>query len=194
MHRIWIIAGALVIWAIVYQGFFRYEYTTDSKGYAIKRYDRLNGTSCGIPECLPATPTPIPTATEFEPLRAYEQRAAQFTHEAHEAVALVRKTQIAQELEHSRGAEKFKWTVEWSDQVAGSLFALHDPAERHALPLDKRYIDSLARPAYHEVKLVCFCNAQGAGYRWEVHLDKQQIIYVNDNPRLEKKYALENAS
>ncbi|MGA7202298.1 MAG: hypothetical protein WBX26_10745 [Candidatus Cybelea sp.] len=39
-------------------------------------------------------------------------------------------------------------------------------------------------------QLVCFCNHAGSGWRWEVHVDSDQVFYVNDNADLIKKYGL----
>ena len=188
MYRIWYLLGALVLWLIIYQGFFRYDYTMVN-GYAMKRYDRLTGKTCGIPECLPATPTPVPKPTIFDPETSYHEMQAYFMRQARRAVYLVKRTEFGGELGHSPGAKKYNWTVEWSDQVAGGIFVLHDPKERHAIPITPQYIESLKNPAY-AVKLVCFCDANGAGFRWEVNLNDKKILYVNDNPVLEKKYGL----
>jgi len=188
MFRVWYIAGALVLWLIVYQSFFRYEYTMID-GNAVKRYDRLTGKTCGIPECLPPTPTPVPKPTIFDPETSYREWQARFDHEARLAVLMVRKTEFGQELAHSPGAKKFAWTTEWSDSVDGSLFVLHDPKSDHAIPMTPEYSDSLHDPKYH-VELVCFCDRSGSGYRWEVNLNKRTITYVNDDPQLEKKYGL----
>lgn len=39
-------------------------------------------------------------------------------------------------------------------------------------------------------QLVCFCNHAGSGWRWEVHIDSDQVFYVNDNADLIKTYGL----
>gem|GEM_PF-2657409 len=191
MYRIWYFVGAVVLWMVVYQSFFRYEYTMQN-GYAIKRFDRLTGKTCGIPQCLPPTPTPVPKPTVFEPDRAYRQVQARFAHEGRLAVDMVKKTEFGQELMHSPGARKFNWTVSLADQVAGGVFALHDPKQRHHLPTDQAYIASLSDPKYR-IKLVCFCDREGAGFRWEVNLNTKKMEYVNDDPKLEKKYGLVGA-
>ena len=188
MFRVWYILGALVIWLIVYQSFFRYEYTMVD-GNAVKRYDRLTGKTCGIPECLPPTPTPVPKPTVFDPVVSYHEWQRRFDHEARLAVNMVKKTQFGNELMHSRGAKQFSWTVEWSDEVDGSIFVLHDPKSDHPIPIDLAYIESLRNPKYR-VKLVCFCDRDGSGYRWQVNLNTNAIVYVNDDPQLEKKYGL----
>ena len=188
MYRLWYILGFLALWAIVYQGFFRYDYTMVN-GNAVSRYDRLTGKTCGIPECLPPTPTPVPKPTIFDPRVSYHEQQVHFKHEARLAVNLVKKTEFGTELAHSRGAKKYTWTVEWADQVAGSIFALHNPSEEHPIPIDPAYIESLKNPAYR-VKLVCFCDPQSSGYRWVVDLNKKTIAYVNDDPVLAKKYGL----
>lgn len=198
MFRLWYIAGAFVLWVILYQVYFRYDYTMRN-GYAVTRYDRLTGTTCGIPQCLPATPTPIPTATPtpvptfFRPVLVYREQQKRFDREARQAVGIVKRMQFPQELMHSPDANKFAWTVELSDRVAGSLFALHDPSLQHALPISQKYMDSLRNSAYR-VKLVCFCNDSGSGFRWEVNLNTKMVLYVNDDPRLEKKYGLTDSS
>jgi hypothetical protein len=194
MFRLWYIAGALALWVIVYQVYFRYDYTMQN-GYAVARYDRLTGKTCGIPQCLPPTPTPVPTATPtpvptlFRPALVYRQVQRRFADEAREAVDMVKRTQFGEELMRSPGAKRFVWTSELADRVAGSLFALHDPSLRHALPITQKYMDSLNGPAYR-VDLVCFCSRSGAGYRWEVDLNARKVRYVNDDPKLEKKYGL----
>lgn len=194
MYRIWVILGALVIWALIYQGFFRYEYTMVN-GYAVQRYDRLTGKTCGIPECLSPTPTPVPKPTIFDPDVSYREAQQYFLREERLAVNLVKKTEFGQELMHSPGAKKFAWTAEWSDAVAGGVFVLHDPNQPKAIAVTPQYIESLKNPAYR-VELVCFCNSVGEGFRWEVNLNlkKNEIVYVNDNPVLEKKYGLVDAS
>src|SRR5579872_5601900 len=191
MYRLWYILGALVVWLIVFQSFFRYEYTMKN-GYAVARYDRLTQKTCGIPDCLPPTPsppTPTPAPTIFKAEIAYRELAKHFDQDAKHAVDMVKRTQFGQELMRSPGAPKFAWTCEWSDSVAGSLFTLHDPALPHALPITQKYMDSLRDPKYN-VELVCFCNGAGSGYRWEVNLNTNKIFYVNDDPSLVKKYGL----
>lgn len=191
MYRIWYFLGAIVLWLIIYQGFFRYDYTVVN-GYAVAKYDRLTGKTCGIPECLPATPTPVPKPTIFDPVASYYGEQRHFLGEAKQAVNMVKHTEFGEELGHSPGAKKYAWTVEWADQVDGSLFVLHDPKEKHPLPITPAYINSLKNPKYR-VKLVCFCDSSGAGFRWEVNLNTKgpsAIVYVNDNPVLEKKYGL----
>ncbi len=188
MYRVWYIAGALVLWLILYQSFFRYEYTMVD-GNAVKRYDRLSGTTCGIPDCLPPTPTPVPKPTVFDPDLSYNEWQQRFNHEERLAVLMVKKTEFGEELAHSPDAKKFVWTCDWSDSVASSVFVLHDPSSDHPLPIDPSYIESLRDPKYH-VDLVCFCDPHGSGYRWEVNLNKKTITYVNDDPTLEKKYGL----
>lgn len=188
MFRVWYILGALVIWLIVYQSFFRYEYTMVD-GNAVKRYDRLTGKTCGIPDCLPPTPTPVPKPTVFDPVVSYREWERRFNHEARLAVLMVKKTEFGEELMHSPGAKKFVWTAEWADQVDGSIFVLHDPSSDHPIPIDRAYIDSLSNPRFH-VELICFCDRLGSGYRWEVNLNTKKIVYVNDDPQLEKKYGL----
>jgi hypothetical protein len=188
MYRVWYIAGALIIWLIVYQSFFRYEYTMVD-GNAVKRYDRLSGTTCGIPDCLPPTPTPVPKPTIFDATTSYHEWQLHFDHEARLAVQLVKKTEFGEELTHSPDAKKFVWTTEWADQVDGSLFVLHDPKSDHPLAMDPAYSESLHDPKY-QVELVCFCNSGGSGYRWEVNVITKAIVYVNDDPKLEKKYGL----
>jgi hypothetical protein len=188
MYRVWYIAGALIIWTILYQSFFRYEYTMVN-GNAVKRYDRLSGTTCGIPDCLPPTPTPVPKPTVFDPVVSYHEWQRRFDHEARLAVQLVKKTEFGEELMHSPDAKKFVWTAEWADQVDGSIFVLHDPSSDHPLPNDRAYIDSLNNPIFH-VELICFCNGTSSGYRWEVNLITKKVVYVNDDPQLEKKYGL----
>jgi len=188
MARVWYIAAAVILWALIYQGFFRYDYTMKD-GYAIARHDRLTGKTCGIPDCLPPTPTPVPKPTVFDPQVSYREWSAIFERRERGAIVMVRHTQFAQELMHSPGAKKFGWTVQWADEVDEHLFDLHDPAKKHALPITQDYIDSLRNPNY-TVMLVCFCDTSGAGFRWEVHTTTRQIVYVNDNPTLEKKYGL----
>src|SRR5579872_2199292 len=151
MYRLWYLVGFAVLWVILYQGFFRYEYTM-REGYAVKRYDRLTGKSCGIPDCLSPTPTPVPKPTVFDPERAYREARARFAHEGRLAVNMVKKTEFGEELMHSPGAKKFNWTVEFADQVDGGIFLLHDPKQRHAIPNDQAYIASLDNPKYR-VKL-----------------------------------------
>jgi hypothetical protein len=191
MYRIWYLFGAVVLWLVLYQGFFRYAYTMKD-GYAVKRYDRLTGTTCGIPECLPATPTPVPKPTVFDPVVSYGEVKARMQHEARQAVDMVKKTEFGQELMHSPDAKKFVWTVELADSTAGGVFVLHDPKDKNAIPVTPSYIESLKNPAY-KVKLVCFCDKTGSGFRWEVNLNKKTLAYVNDNPVLEKKYGLTDA-
>jgi hypothetical protein len=188
MYRVWYLGGALVLLVLLYQGFFRYDYTMVN-GNAVKRFDRLSGKTCGIPECLPPTPTPVPKPTIFDPIVSYHENQVRFDREARVAVNMVKKTEFGQELMHSPDAKYYTWDVEWSDEVAGSLFALHDPNIDHPLTIDLAYIESLKNPDYR-VKLVCFCDENGAGYRWEVNLNKNTIAYVNDSPKLEKKYGL----
>jgi hypothetical protein len=195
MYRLWYILGALAVWLIVYQVYFRYDYTVKN-GYAIARYDRLTGKTCGIPECLPPTPsppTPTPAPTVFKPDVVYRELAKHFDEDEKRAVDMVKHTQFGQELMRSPGAAEFAWTCQWSDRVAGTLFALHDPKLKHALPITQKYMDSLRDPKY-DVDLVCFCNSVGAGYRWEVNLNSNKIFYVNDDPALEKKYGLQGSS
>ena len=188
MYRVWYIAGALVLWLILYQSFFRYDYTMVD-GNAVKRFDRLTGKTCGIPECLPPTPTPVPKPTVFDPVVSYHEWQRRFDHEARLAVLMVKRTEFGEELAHSPDAKKFAWTTEWADQVDGSIFVLHDPKGDHPIPMDPAYSESLHDPRFH-VELVCFCNSAGSGYRWEVNLIKKTIVYVNDDPTLEKKYGL----
>lgn len=188
MYRVWYIAGALALWLILYQSFFRYEYTMVD-GNAVKRYDRLSGKTCGIPDCLPPTPTPVPKPTVFDPVVSYHEWQMRFDHEARLAVLMVKRTEFGEELTHSPDAKKFVWTTEWADQVDGSVFVLHDPKSDHPIAMDPAYSESLHDPRFH-VELVCFCNSTGSGYRWEVNLIKKTIVYVNDDPTLEKKYGL----
>ena len=191
MYRVWYLAGFVVILALVYQGFLRYDYTVVN-GNAVKRYDRLTGKTCGIPECLPPTPTPVPKPTIFDPVVSYHEQQVLFGHYERLAVNMVKKTEFGEELMHSPRAKQFVWTCEWADQTAGSLFVLHDPSSDHPLAVTPAYIESLKNPAY-KVELVCFCDGSGAGFRWEVNLNKNSITYVNDNPKLEKKYGLVDA-
>ena len=191
MYRIWYLLGAAVLWLIIYQGFFRYDYTKQN-GYAVKRFDRLTGKTCGIPECLPPTPTPVPEPTIFDARISYEEAQARMQHEARLAVNMVKKTEFGQELMHSPDAKKFAWTVELADSTAGGIFELHNPDERNAIPVTSQYIESLKNPSYR-VKLVCFCDKSSSGFRWEVNLNKKTLEYVNDNPALEKKYGLVEA-
>ncbi|MGH7660374.1 MAG: hypothetical protein ACRENA_05595 [Vulcanimicrobiaceae bacterium] len=191
MYRIWYLVGAVVLWVVLYQGFFRYEYTTQN-GYAVKRFDRLTGKTCGIPDCLSPTPTPVPIPTVFDPNRAYREAQVAFRHEARVAVSMVKKTEFGEELMHSPGAKKFSWTCQLADSTAGGIFELHDPKLKHHIPIDQQYIASLSDPKY-KVDVVCFCDQTGAGYRWEVNLSTKKLEYVNDNPILEKKYGLVDA-
>lgn len=188
MFRLWYIGGFVVLLAILYQGFFRYDYTMVN-GYAVSRYDRLTGNTCGIPQCLPPTPTPVPKPTVFDPVVSYHEEQLLFAHYARLAVKMVEKTEFGEELMHSPGAKRYSWTCEWANQVAGSVFTLHDPRSEHPLPVTPQYIDSLKDPSYR-VELVCFCDQTGSGYRWQVDLNTKTITYVNDDPKLEKQYGL----
>src|SRR5208283_693081 len=96
MYRIWYIGSALVILLIVYQGFLRYDYTMVN-GNAVKVHDRLTGKTCGIPECLPPTPTPVPKPTIFDPVVSYHENQVRFDHEARLAVNMVKKTEFGEE-------------------------------------------------------------------------------------------------
>lgn len=191
MYRIWYLVGAVVLLVILYQGFFRYDYTMQN-GYAVKRFDRLTGKTCGIPECLSPTPTPVPIPTVFEPERAYREAQAHFAHDRRVAVNMVKKTEFGQELMHSPDAKKFSWTCELADSVDGGVFVLHDPKLKHSIPIDKQYIASLSDPKYN-IEVVCFCDQTGAGYRWQVDLNTKKMQYINDDPTLEKKYGLVDA-
>jgi len=191
MYRIWYVLGAAVLWLFIYQGFFRYEYTMVN-GYAVKRYDRLTGTTCGIPQCLAPTPTPVPKPTIFDPDVSYQEEVAIFQKQARQAVNLVKKTEFGEELGHSKGANKFAWTVDWADGVAAGVFILHNPKQPKALPVTPAYIDSLKNPAYR-IKIVCFCDKSGSGFRWEVNLNTAKIVYINDDPALERKYGFVDA-
>ena len=188
MYRIWYIGGALIALLIVYQGFLRYDYTVVN-GNAVQRYDRLTGKTCGIPECLPPTPTPVPKPTIFDPVISYRYEQAIFDHQARLAVNMVKKTEFGQELMRSPDAKKYTWSCEWSDSVAGSLFALHDPSGDQPLTVTPEYIESLHNPSYR-IKLVCFCDEAGAGYRWEVNENTNKITSVDDDPALARKYGL----
>ena len=142
MYRVWYLAGFVVVLAIVYQGFLRYDYTMVN-GNAVKRYDRLTGKTCGIPECLPPTPTPVPKPTIFDPVISYHEQQALFGHYERLAVKMVEKTEFGEELMHSPGAKNYAWTCEWADQTAGNLFVLHDPQGDHPLEVTPAYIESL---------------------------------------------------
>ncbi len=44
--------------------------------------------------------------------------------------------------------------------------------------------------ALFQTKLVCYCDAKGFGWSWEVHTDTGKVFFVNDNADLMKKYGI----
>jgi len=157
--------GGLVLVALAFQFFFRYEYVHLAGGH-VMRIDRVTSTSCNMP-CSPA-----PAATSPDSDAAVADYGRQSDDEDQEAISIAQATPTASNVV-ANGGPNYKWS------------------SQQAIPFTAKSIPdiSVGTPAFH-TRLVCYCDPKGGGWRWEVHTDTRAAYFANDNADLLKKYDL----
>jgi hypothetical protein len=158
--RLWFPVSALVVVVALFQLFFRYEYI--SGGRLITRIDRLTSSSC----TMPCTPEPISTPRPA-PSRVPEAEQDQ------DALLLVKANAVAEGIVSSTNPSEYKWAVE------GRKTADHGNIDWSAAE---------GSPEHLPLRLVCYCNKKGSGWRWEVNVDTRRVSFVEDNADLLKAW------
>lgn len=160
--------GGIVLLAVIFQLFFRQQYIVTSR-YTI-RVDRITGASCFMP-CLPTAtpvpPTPTPSDEEFE----------------QNAILLVEGDSTANAITTEKNGSRYRWTA----TVACHASVSCGPP---SLPLWYSRVGLKPTPEQRQVWLVCWCDSGNYGWRWEVHLDKREVYYVDNNSALMSKYGI----
>ncbi len=176
----WAAGGLGIALAVLaaFQLFLRYEYV--SGGDRVTRIDRLTGASCQLP-CTPAPPTPKPTP--FDRAAALRQFDGAFAEQTQAAISAAQA--YGQSIAETEGGADWKWGM---DSINDPSLATRARDARNAVATDRAVpADALQQTA---VRLVCFCDDRGSGYRWEVNTLSDRVSFVNDNADLTKRYHL----
>jgi hypothetical protein len=182
-NRVWYVLGALLVAAVLFQVFFRYDYIhVDSA--RIVRVDRLTQASCDMP-CLPP-----PTAPPYDAVDSYYRLDDAFSKRNEDAVSIAKATERGQALLVNYGAgEKYTWTTRFDPEV--SEFDLLKKPVENGFDLSKGEYEILMTAASDKSPvLICYCNSKGWGWRWEVHVDTRRAYSVEDDADLSKKYGI----
>jgi hypothetical protein len=158
--------AALVLAGIAFQVFLRYTYVKQN-AYVTWRVDRVTGASC----VLPCEGTPSPTAqpsVDSAVLKAQYEEKVDIVKQR--AIALAKPAASVIVYSHP----DYTWRTEGIDFGAVAAEATGFSPDSKPDP----------------VRLVCYCNAKGFGWRWEVHTDTREVFSVNDNTDLMKKYGI----
>ena len=169
----------LVLMALVgFQVFLRYQYV--QAGDHVTRIDRVTGASCQLP-CTPPPPTPAPTP--FDKAQALREFDTAFSEQTQAAISAAQA--YGQSIAETEGGSDWKWGID----------AVNDPTlatrarDARASVADDRAVPAAALQQT-AVRLICFCDDRGSGYRWEVNTLTDRVTFVNDNADLTKKYHL----
>ena len=179
----WVAVGVLGL-LLIYQLFFRYEYY--HYGGNIARIDRLTGTLCAVP-CLTtpapqvATASPKPTIEEANKIivtKKYQEEVKALNDERlQEAIAIAKR---------APDIPQHDATYEWQNDDAGW-------ASKEDLALLKEntfpYTGDPQTDATN-VFIVCLCDSNHSGWRWEINDSLRRVRFINDNAVLKDKYGL----
>lgn len=170
-QRGWYVFGGLVVLALVFQFFFRYQYV--HVGTRIMRIDRLSSGSCYMP-CTEPTETPVASDT---PMRTFET-------DDEKAIAAVRASQV-QPTEDNH--HEYMWRVYSRVKSDGTeTYLTQDMSNEN--------------PEDYPIRLVCYCYNDTPGQKspvgvwWEYHLDTKDTYSASDNANLSAKYGLTSSS
>jgi hypothetical protein len=180
----WYVFGGIIVAILAFQFFLRYDYVHLRGGY-VMRLDRLSASSCIMP-CLP-TSSPKP----YDQKQAIAEFISVIENQNQQAIDLAKATPKARAIV-ANGAS-YSWTAEIGDKggrdyscklmpttniFTRALCPSPSPAERVRDPNTSNF----------QIKIVCYCDSKGQGWRWEVHTDTNEVFYVNDNADLMTKY------
>jgi hypothetical protein len=187
--RLWYLLGGLVVVALCFQLFFRYDYEHLNSN-RILRIDRVTQASCDMP-CVPR-PAPAPTATPipYDDADAYRIISDTFDRRNEQAVELAKAAPDAKQMVAYFSGAEYQWSASRDPDYAGFL-QYTKPLEKGSAAFDSSAYDWYRqRTIKSSPVLVCFCNRKGDGRYWEVHLDTGHVYSVTDNADLGRKYGL----
>ena len=202
----WYVVGGIVLAAIVFQFFLRYNYVHLRGGY-VMRLDRLTASSCYMP-CLPKPPTPTPVP--YDRKAAVDRFLQTIEVQNQRAVNLAKGTTAARYIVAAHG-EGYSWSAILGNRDAVSYYTALTPTLWDFGTPRANVEDPWASPrptgaawtpdpgivGYRirdpntpgfETKLVSYRDSKGTGWSWEVHVDTGEVFYVNDNADLMRKY------
>jgi hypothetical protein len=164
------IVGGLIAVAVIFQLFFRYQYI-HQLDLLVLRIDRLTGQSC----VLGGDPYYIPNPCERPTKKQNRARV----------IRIVSATEEARSIVATAGAN-YHWTVQ--DAFSVAIHANPPSKGNNATPSP---VDGLIHSRdIASTYLVCYCDRQRQGWRWEAHLLNEAVYSVDDDAILLKRYGI----
>lgn len=105
------------------------------------------------------------------------------------AITLARSDAITRDIAQS-SSTAYLWDA--TDAYTNAKAANPESDDGDATP--NPVMENLDSDSLNDTYLVCFCDSKGTGWRWEVHIDSRQALYIDNDPDLKKRYGITTPS
>lgn len=170
--RVWTyIAASFAVATLAYQLAFRYQFI-HLMGVRVMRVDHLTGRTCEVTSNPLGVRDPCDAPTE-------EQKQ-------NYAISLARSEATSQGVDTTATA-RYQWQAQDAYEAATDANPDGDDEKATPNPVTAYLLDG---NRFDDTYLVCYCDPEGAGWRWEVHIPSRQAFYVNSDKALSERYGI----